>query len=119
MAADLDLKDKPFYVLTVGTSAVKKILLPASADVTIAALGIQDDAGTANAASDKVVGMHAVDTMVADNTDGEKFILWTYGGGSNIALRGITIKTGSNGSHELQLKAVGNAAKVQFVVVLH
>jgi len=118
-AADVDLSaaEKPWEVVAVTTSAVKTVVLPDN-DVLIAHLGVQDDAGTASAATDYIVVMRAKDengaavSMAATYAAGIKLPIRANGAAT---FRANGIPTGANGAREIQLKAVGNNARVLIV----
>ena len=106
-----DLKGQGFYVLDIDTSTVTKIVLPGQSCL-IAHLNYQSD-GSASGASDYVVVMVQTDTMAANLDAGRKLVI--KGGGSARFPAG-NMPTGSDGPREIQVKAVGNSAKIQIIV---
>lgn len=118
-AADVDLSaaEKPWEVVAVTTSAVKTVVLPDN-DVLIAHMGVQDDSGTASSATDYIVVMRAKDengaavSMAATYAAGIKLPIRANGAAT---FRANGIPTGTNGAREIQLKAVGNNARVLIV----
>lgn len=114
-AADLDLSggNRPFYVLTVLTSGTKKVKLPAKQDVAIVHLGLQNDGSTASVSGDSLIVMQAVDSMAANNDDGEKAIIFSQG---SVTIQGKDAKGADDGDRVIQLQAVSHGCKVQFVL---
>lgn len=120
MAADYDMTSKmvPWIVITALTSVVKKILLPKKCKVSILHMQVQDDGVTDSANTDYVVIMRDKDsdgvavTMAANFNDGVKAPI--YPGGS-ISFMSNTVSDGSDGSCEIQIKAVSHGAKLLIV----
>ena len=110
-AADLDMKGQAFYVLDVDTSAASKVLLPGQS-VVIAHLNY-DSSGSASTATDYVVVMFSSDTMAANLNAGRKAIVKA---GGAVTFPSANVPAGADGPREIQLKAVGHSAKVQFLV---
>lgn len=108
---------KPWQVITVTTAAVVNVTLT-SDDYTIVHLGIQNDGSTASVSTDKVFVMRNQDetgaavTMAANLNDGIKLPLLS---GSSATFSGFDVPTGADGKYEIQLKAVGNGAKVLII----
>ena len=119
-AADVDLtngKATPFVVLVVNTGATKTVLLP-DRWVRIVHLGVQGDSTTSSVAGDRLIVMRSKDeagvavTMAADLTAGVKLPIF-YGGSATI--NGGDIPDGADGTHEIQMQAVGHSCMVLLI----
>jgi hypothetical protein len=111
-AADLNMQATPFAVITIPAAGSKTILLPHDGTVRIRHANIQNDAGTASAAADRIVVQHQADTASNDLTDGNKIVIAP--GGEQVLIVGDA-KRGTDGAKEIRIYAVGNAVKVQLV----
>lgn len=114
MAADLDMSARanlPFQVIAVTTSAVKKVLLARRRKYVLRHSGIQDDASTAGVAGDYVVLMQQADSMVASMAAGRKVPIRMSG--PDVIIDGGDAAPGSDGAHEIQLKAVTHGAMIE------
>lgn len=118
MALALDLTDDangPFHYLDVLKTGEKDVKLPKGKEIAIKHTGRQDD-GTASVAGDHLVIMHQKDTMAANRNAGRKVVLEV---GESFTFKGGDIEPSSvkaDGSHVIQLRAVTNGCKVQFLV---
>lgn len=118
-AADyvLETVDNSLYLITVTTSAAVKITLT-DADYTLVHLNIQNDGSTASVSTDYAVVQVVTDnagaavSSAANYTDGAKLIV---GAGAAATFQTHTIATGTDGQHEIQIKAVGHGAKMQLI----
>lgn len=116
-AADSDMRDasaKPWEVISVTTSAVTKVVFPDN-DIQIVHLGYQTDGTTASATTDYIVVMREKDgagaavTMAANLASGIKLPIFSQG---SATIRASDVPAGTDGPHEIQIKAVGAGAQV-------
>ncbi len=119
MAVEIDADDlRPFNVIAVLTSGVKKVLLPKH-DYIIRHMNVKDAASTPSASTDFLVVMHVkkqngdAQTMDADRGAGEKLVI---DAGMAITVRGSDLRDDPDeGPRAFQIQAVGGDAMVQIV----